>query len=67
MNLPPFVFALAFWEGMSLVIAGVAALLVFFGVIPADYALGAGGFLGIILSILRFFKVNPELRAKGLK
>ena len=64
MNLPPFFFAKAFWEALSLLIAGILGLLAFFGIIPADYALPVGSVLGIILAYLRFFKIEPELRAK---
>ena len=67
MNLPPFVFAKAFWEAFSLLVAGILGLLVFFGIIPSDYGLPVGTVLALILSILRFFKIDPELRAKGLK
>ncbi len=67
MKLPPFVYAKAFWKAISLVIAGVLALLVFFGIIPADYALPAAAIYSFILAVLLFFKINPELRAKALR
>jgi hypothetical protein len=67
MNLPPFVFAKAFWEAVSYIAAGIVALLVFFNVIPPDYGLPAGAILTFILAVLRFFKINPELIDKGLK
>jgi len=67
MKLPPFVYSKAFWESASYFVAGVLALLVYFGVLPADYGLTAGAVLAIVLSVLRFFKIEPELRAKGLK
>ena len=66
MNLPPFVYAKAFWEGVSLLVAGVLALLVYFGVLPGDYAYGAGAVLAFILTVLRFLKVNPEIKQKEL-
>lgn len=64
MNLPPFVYAKAFWEAVSLLIAGILALLVYFGVLPADYGLGSGVILMFLLAVLRFLKIEPELKAK---
>lgn len=66
MNLPPFVYAKAFWNAVSLILAGAFALLVFFGVLPADYAIPAAGIYSFILAVLQFFKIVPELRARGL-
>lgn len=59
--------SLAFWKGASYLIAGALALLAFFGLIPAQYALEAGAVLAIVVSVLNFFGVDPELRARGLK
>lgn len=64
--LPPFVYAKAFWNGVSLIVAGALALLVYFGVLPAEYAFPAGAIYAFLLAVLQFFKINPELRAKGL-
>jgi len=61
-KLPPFVFAKAFWEAISFLVSGVLALLAFFHVISGDYALSAGAILLFILAILRFFKIEPELK-----
>lgn len=67
MNLPPFVYALSFWKAVSFLLAGVAGLLYYFGVIPAQYALDAATFLSAIVAVLHFLNINPELRARGLK
>jgi len=71
MNLPPFVYALKFWEGLSWIIAGVLMLLVYFAVIPAGWAVGAGVILTGILAVLKFFGITPELMfrafVRGLK
>lgn len=64
LQLPPFVFAKAFWEALSFAVSGVLALLVFFQVIPAQYGLSAGALLLIFLAVLKFFGINPELKAK---
>ena len=66
MNLPPFVYSLRFWEGFSWLLAGVIALLVYFGVLDAKYLYDAGAILAWILAVLRFVGVVPELRARGL-
>jgi hypothetical protein len=64
--IPPFFYALAFWKALSFVVAGILALLVFFHVIPAQYALEAGAVLAALLSILEFFGIHPELQIKRL-
>jgi hypothetical protein len=66
MNLPPFVKSIKFWEGVSYLLAGILALLVFFGSIPSQYALEAAAVLAAIKAVLKFFGVTPELRARGL-
>lgn len=66
MNLPPYVYSLAFWKAVSYVLAGVVALLVYFGVLPSQYLYDAGAILLGILAILNFLGIVPELRAKGL-
>lgn len=67
MNLPPFVKALAFWKGFAFLAAGVVALLAYFGVIPASDAYTYEAILAFILTVLQFFGITPELRARGLK
>lgn len=56
------IYQLKFWEAVSYILAGVLALLALFGIIPAEYALGAGAILAIILSVLRFFGIDPQFR-----
>ena len=58
--LPPFVYSLKFWEALSVIVA-VAA--VQFGY--ADMV-DAGKVLVVFLAVLQLFKINPELRARGL-
>lgn len=65
-RIPPFFYALAFWKALSFVLAGIAALLVFFGVIPAQYGLEAGAILAAIVSVLEFFGIHPELTIRRL-
>lgn len=60
MNLPPFVYSLAFWRSVSIILAVVAVQL---GWVEA---LDAGKILVVILGILELFDIRPELRAKGL-
>jgi len=65
MNLPPFVYALRFWEAVSFIAAGVLGLLAFFAVIPVAWAVGAGVILTAILAVLKFFGVTPELQLRA--
>ena len=65
MNLPPFVYAKAFWEALSYTLAGVAGLLVLFGVIPAEWAISSTAILAWFLAILKLFNVAPELRVRA--
>lgn len=58
--------ALAFWEAVSWLVAGVVGLLAYFNVIPIEYAYSAPVILAGILAVLKFFQVPVELRAKGL-
>lgn len=64
-NLPPFVYSLRFWEGVSWLLAGIVVLLVYFGVLPESYLYTAPVILSAILAVLKFLGVNPELRDKG--
>ena len=58
--------ALAFWEAVSWLLAGVVGLLAYFGKLPIEYAYSAPVILSAILATLRFFQIEPELKAKGL-
>jgi len=62
MTLPPFVYVKKFWEAVCLLIAGILALVAFFGYIPMSYALGSQVLLVWILALLRFFGIEPQLR-----
>lgn len=66
MNLPPYVYSLAFWKAISYTIAGVLLVLYYFNVIPETWVYDAGAILAGVLAVLNFFGVYPELRAKGL-
>ena len=66
MNLPPFVYSLAFWSFVSWIIAGVLGLLVYFGVLPPAYNYGAAAILVAIQAVLKILQITPELRAKGM-
>lgn len=65
-KLPPFVYAIAFWRAISMLAAGVLALLVYFNVIPLDYALTPAAILAFIQAVLQFFKINTELKMREL-
>jgi len=56
--------SLAFWKAISYILAGVVALLVYFGVLPDAYLYGNAVILMAILAILSFLGVTPELRSK---
>lgn len=60
MNLPPFVYSLAFWQALSYV---VAALVAYF----TPYKLEAGVLLAVILAVLKLIQVVPELMSKGYR
>ena len=64
-NLPPFVYAKAFWTAVSWALAGVCGLLVYFGVLPPQFGWPAATILAGILSVLNFFGIVPELRLTG--
>lgn len=66
MKYPPFVYSLAFWSAVSWLLAGVAGLLVYFGVLPVQYGYAAPVILAAIQVVLKFLGVVPELQAKGL-
>lgn len=63
MNLPPFVYVLKFWEALAFGVGGVLALLAFFGLIPAEWALTPGALLAVFLAVLKWFDIEPALRA----
>ena len=66
MEIPVFVYALAFWQGVSYVLAGLLALLVYFKKLDPKYGLSAGAVLAVILAVLNFLGIVPELLLRGL-
>ena len=58
--MPPFVKSLAFWKAISLIVATLVAY--FF----PDYKIDAVMVEFLVLAVLQFFGVTPELRARGL-
>jgi hypothetical protein len=66
MNLPDFVKSLAFWKAATFLVAGVLALLAYFQVVPANWAIGSEVILAWVLALLQMFGINPELKAKAL-
>ena len=65
-RLPDFVYSMAFWEALSLAVSGVLAVLAFFGVVEASWAVPSSVLLQAVVTVLRFFGISPELRAKLL-
>ena len=63
--LPVFLYALAFWEALSLTVAGILAFLVYFRKLDPKYGLPAGAVLAIVLAVLKFLGIVPELMARG--
>jgi len=59
MVLPPFVYSLAFWKAVSLVIATLVAAF-------TQYKLEAAMVEALILAVLQLLGVTPELRARGV-
>lgn len=62
MNLPPFVYKKVFWEALSYIVAGVLWLLVMFGVISTEWALGPSAVLAVFLAVLKWFDIEPQFR-----
>ena len=67
MNLPPFVYAKAFWEALSLAAGGALALLAFFGVVDPSWAVPTTVIATWIFALLRMFGIVPELRLRALQ
>jgi uncharacterized membrane protein HdeD (DUF308 family) len=65
-SMPPFVYAKAFWQALSYLVAGLVGLLAFFNVIPDTFAYSAAVLETAFLAVLKFFDIVPELRARGL-
>lgn len=60
MNLPPFVYSLAFWKAVSLIVATLVAYL-------TPYKLEAAMVEAVVLAVLQLLGVTPELRARGYR
>lgn len=67
MNLPDWVYAKAFWQALSFAVSGILGLLAFFGVIPAMWALAPAALLALFLAVLKWFDIEPQLRARAAK
>jgi hypothetical protein len=63
-TVPNFFYVKAFWEALSFALAGVAALLAYFGIIPAEYAVGTAVFMTWFMAVLKLFGIVPELRLR---
>lgn len=63
-ELPPFVKSLAFWKAFSFAVAGVLAALAALERIPPEWALSAGAILAAVLTVLEWFGITPEVRAR---
>ena len=61
MNLPPFVYSLAFWKALTFV---VATVWIFFN---PDSLITAVTLLTAVQAVLQLLGINIELRARGLK
>lgn len=66
MNLPPFVYSLAFWKAFSYAVGGLLAALAALGKIPPEWALTGAAILSAVLTVLSWVGIEPELRAKAL-
>jgi len=62
----PWYKSLAFWSAVSWLLAGVAGLLVYFGVLPDVYGYSAAVILAGIQAILKALQIVPELKQRGL-
>ena len=63
MNFPPIFYVLRFWESVSNLLSGLAGLLYLFGVLPAEYAIGAAALLQSFLTVIKWFGIDPALRS----
>ncbi len=67
MNLPDFAKTKAFWEAVSLAVAGLLALLVFFGKVDASWAVPSAVIFAWVTALLRMFGIELEIRVKALQ
>ena len=66
MNLPQAVYTLAFWKALTFAVAGLLALLGYFDVIPDTFVYSADALLALVLTVLNFFNIYPEIQARLL-
>lgn len=67
MTFPDWFYVKAVWQALSYVAAGVLWLLVLFGVLSPEWALGPSAILALILGVLKWFDVEPQLRERRAK
>jgi hypothetical protein len=67
MTFPDWFYVKAVWEALSYAVAGVLWLLVIFGVLSPEWALGPSAVLAIFLAVLKWFDVEPQLRERRAK
>lgn len=60
-NFPPFFYVKAFWESLSLVLAGLSGMLYVLGLIPVEYVVGSAALLSWFLAVLRLLGVDPKV------
>lgn len=65
MTLPPFVYVKAFWQFLSLLVGGILGVLYVFKVVPIEWVLTPAALLSLFLSVLSFFNIEPQLRARA--
>lgn len=56
--MPPFLYQPKFWEAVSWLVAGVLAMLAFFGVVDTEYAYTAGAIFAFAKALLKLFGVT---------
>lgn len=64
MNLPDYFYSKAFWESISLSAAGLIGLLVTAGMLPVEYLVPSATILAGVLGFLKFFDVDPQVKAR---
>jgi hypothetical protein len=66
-QLPPFVYARAFWEALSVALAGLLGLGAYLGWFSPEWAVPSAVILTWALAFLRLFGIHPELMAQALE
>lgn len=65
MTLPPFVYVKAFWTALGLAVSGVLGILYVFGVVPLTWVVAPAAITSMFLTVLEFFNIEPQLRARA--